>query len=143
MLIIACGNLDRADDAAGILVAECLHDLGIDARVCSGETSDLMEAWSTDDDVIVVDCVVSGAPTGTVHEWEASRRFTFQSPGSTHGLGLREAIELARAIGCLPRRLRIYGIEGKNFEVGAPVSAEVNRGVTQVVNQIATERQRH
>ena len=139
MLIITCGNPDRADDAAGVLVAEGLLGLGIHARVCSGEAPDLMEAWSSDDDVIVVDCVVTGAPAGTVHEWNASHPLSFRSAGTTHGLGLGEAIELARAIGCLPTRLRIYGIEGKNFETGAPISAEVERGIAEVVSKIAAE----
>ena len=139
MLILACGNRDRADDAAGILVAERLRKLGIDAQECSGEAPDLMEAWNAADDVIVIDCVVTGAPAGTVHLWDASRPLAANCSGSTHGLGLGEAIELARALGCLPARLRIYGIEGKNFEIGGAVSAEVERGLAKVVNRIAAE----
>ncbi|MBZ5685712.1 MAG: hydrogenase maturation protease [Acidobacteriia bacterium] len=139
MLILACGNRNRADDAAGILVAERLRELGIDAKECAGEAPDLMEAWSAADNVIVVDCVMTGVPAGTVHLWDASHPLAFKSSGSTHGLGLGEAIELARSLGCLPARLRIYGIEGKNFEVGAAVSVEVQRGVAEVVNKIAAE----
>jgi len=139
MLILACGNRDRADDAAGILVAERLRELGIDAKECAGEASDLMEAWSAANDVIVIDCVMTGAPGGTVHLWDASHPLVVKSSSSTHGFGLGEAIELARSLGRLPARLRIYGIEGKNFEIGGAVSAEVARGVAEVVHKIAAE----
>ncbi len=139
MLIIACGNSDRADDAAGVLVAERLRRVGIRAKVCNGAPPDLMEAWSADEDVLVVDCVVTGDPIGTVHLWDASRPLTFRSSVSSHGLGLGEAVEMARAIGCLPARLRIYGIEGKNFDVGGDISIEVLRGVTKVVDKIVAE----
>lgn len=142
MLIIACGNRDRADDAAGILVAERLRVLGVDAKTSSGDVPDLMEAWSTSDDVIVVDCIVSGAAPGTVHVWDASRPLASQFSGSTHGLGVGEAIELARAMGCLPARLRVYGIEGKNFEIGGAVSAEVSHGIAEVVTRIVGEPQK-
>ncbi|HXJ86255.1 MAG TPA: hydrogenase maturation protease [Candidatus Binatia bacterium] len=139
VLIIACGNLNRADDAAGALVAERLRDLGIAVRICDGAAPDLMEAWSAADNVIVVDCVVTGAPAGTVQIWDASRPLPLQRTDSTHGLGLAEAVELARAIGCLPARLRIYGIEGKNFDIGGAVSVEVKGGVSEAVKRIAAE----
>lgn len=138
-MIIACGNPDRADDAAGILVANRLRELSIDVDVCRGGPPELIEVWSAHDDVIVVDCVVTGAPAGTVQLWDASRPVKFRSSGSTHGFGLGEAIELARAVGRLPARLRIYGIEGRNFGIGGATSMEVQRGVAEVVEKIVAE----
>jgi len=139
VLIIACGNPNRADDTAGMLAAARLCELGIAVRICGGGAPDLMEAWSAADNVIVIDCVVTGAAPGTVQIWDASRPLPLQRSSSTHGIGLAEAVELARAIGCLPARLRIYGIEGKNFEVGGAVSAEVKEGVSKAVGKIAAE----
>jgi len=137
-LILGCGNRQRGDDAAGILAAERLGALGIAAEVCAGEASELMDAWSGADDVIVIDAVVSGAPAGTVHLWDGQHPPAFAtSAGSTHGLGVVQAIELARALGCLPTRLRVYGIEGRRFEIGSEVSPEVERAIEQVVRRIA------
>ena len=48
---------------------------------------------------------------------------------STHGFGLAEALELARALGQLPRRCIVYAIEGASFETGAPLSPEVAAAV--------------
>jgi hydrogenase maturation protease len=140
MLILGCGNRQRGDDAAGILVAERLRTLGIAAEVCAGEPSELMEAWSSADDVMVIDAVVAGAPVGSVHVWDGRHPPQFATAKrSTHGFGVAEAIELGRALDRLPARLRVYGIEGKNFEVGRAVSPEVQRAVEEVVHRIAAE----
>lgn len=140
MLIIGCGNRERGDDAAGILVAERLRALAIHADIRAGEASELMKAWRDAAEVIVIDCVVSGATPGTVHVWDGQHPIGFgRSSGSTHGLGVGEAIELSRALGCLPERLRVYGIEGKRFEIGSEVSPEVERAVEAVVQRIVRE----
>ena len=140
MLILGIGNRHRGDDATGILAVEHLRSLGIAAELCSGEPSELIDAWTGTDDVIVIDAVVTGAPPGTIHLWDAAHPPAFAtSAASTHGLGLAQAIELARVMNSLPARLRIYGIEGKNFEMGAAVSPEVAQSVEEVVRRIAAE----
>jgi len=140
MLIIGCGNRQRGDDAAGIIVAEQLQALGIPAQICAGESAKLMDVWNGIDDVIVIDAVVTGAPAGAVHVWDGQHPVARgRSSGSTHGLGVAEAIELARALDCLPARLRVYGIEGKRFEIASEVSPEVERAVEQVATRIAAE----
>ena len=123
MLIIGCGNRQRSDDGAGIVVAERLRELGIKADTCAGQPADLIEAWTGADDVIVVDVVVTGAPVGTVQTWDARQvLISRKAPASTHGLGVAEAIELARVLGRLPARLQVYVIEGQRFEHGAKIS---------------------
>ncbi len=140
MLIIGCGNRERGDDAAGIRAAERLRSLNIDAEVCTGEPSELMDAWASADPVILIDAVVTGAPLGTVHVWDAQHLPRFgSSTGSTHGLGVAEAIELARALDRLPARLQVYGIEGIQFATGSQISSEVRQAVEEVVNKIARE----
>jgi hydrogenase maturation protease len=140
MLIIGCGNRERGDDAAGILVAERLRELGIEAETRTGEAVDLIEAWKNADDVIVVDAVVTGAPIGTVQAWDGRQPLASAGTNaSTHGLGVAEAIELAQALGRLPMRLRIYGIEVRRFELGAEISPEVQRGIEEVLRRIISE----
>jgi hypothetical protein len=50
-------------------------------------------------------------------------------PCSRHAFGVREAVELARAMNRLPRSLMIYGIEGRQFSFGAPFSQEVELSI--------------
>ena len=140
MLIIGCGNRQRSDDGAGILVAERLRKLGIEADMRIGDAADLIEAWKGADDVIVVDAVVTGAPVGSVQAWDGRRPLaTVRTTASTHCLGVAEAIELANVLNRLPTRLRIYGIEGGRFEPGAEISPEVQRAVEDVVRRIIAD----
>jgi len=140
MLIIGCGNRQRSDDGAGILAAERLRELGIEADTRIGEAADLIETWAGVDDVIVVDAVLTGAPVGTVRAWDGRQPLaSVSTTASTHGLGVAEAIELARVLKRLPTRLRIYGIEGRRFEPGVEISPEVQRAVEDVVRRIIAD----
>ncbi len=137
MLIIGCGNRQRGDDGAGILVAERLRDLGVSAETRSGEAADLIEAWRGADDVIVIDAVVTGAPVGTVRAWDPGRPpASVRASASTHGLGVAEAIELAQVLQRLPARLQVYGIEGRRFEPGVEISPEVERAIEDLARRI-------
>ena len=143
-LLIGVGHEGRRDDAAGVRVARLVRALlWPQARVveCEGDTSDLLETWQGEPAVVVVDAMSSGAPGGTVRRLDASR-----SPlpaemfrGSTHGLGLPEAIELARSLGQLPASLVIYGIEGTDFELGTRLTYPVECAVREAALLISEE----
>jgi hydrogenase maturation protease len=140
MLIIGCGNRDRGDDGAGAIVTERLREFGMGTEICTGEAFSLIEAWNSADDVIVVDTMVTGAAAGTVRLWDATQaEFQGSLSTSTHGFGLAEAIELARALGHLPQRLCVYGIEGRCFDIGSDISPEVLRAVEEVAKRLTTE----
>ncbi len=138
MLIVGCGNVDRSDDAAGLLVARRLSELGVDAREHPGEMLTLMDAWNGVADVILIDAVMSGAAPGAITRWDGAAplpREPFRC--STHALGVAEAVELARALGRLPPKLILYGIEARKFDRGGSVSAEVADAVERLAQDIA------
>jgi hydrogenase maturation protease len=136
--IITCGNADRSDDAAGVLVAKRLWELGIPAEVQPGSAFELVASWYKDEDVILVDAVVTGSSVGTVHRWQGRSLKVPSNPQvSSHGFGVAEAINLARILQLLPKSLTVYGIEGKNFGMGETVSPEVLKSVVEVAQQIA------
>ncbi len=142
MLILGCGNRDRGDDAAGILVAERLRDLGLDAQICSGQALELIDAWNGADNVVIVDAVMTGGPSGKVWLWDAEQLPLPETLSlSTHGFGIAKAVQLARILGCLPKRLRVFGIEGSHFALGSVVSPEVMCAVKDVVKQITAEEE--
>lgn len=132
-MIIGVGNPDAGDDAAGPMVARRLG-----GRETGGDVTELLELWSSADEVILVDAVRSGSPAGTIHRFDAGagplpeRSFR----GSTHALGVGDAIELARALGRLPRKLVVYGIEGRTFAPGEPMSPEVAAAVEELCTNI-------
>jgi hydrogenase maturation protease len=139
MLILGVGNPDRADDAAGLLVARRLRQLGIAAREHTDDMLGLIEEWSTEDGVILVDAVVTGAVPGRITAWDARKAAIPHDAFfcSTHALGVAEAVELARALGLLPRKLIVYGIEAISFEPGGQLSPEVAAAVVRLAQDLA------
>jgi hydrogenase maturation protease len=141
VLILGCGNLDRSDDGAGLLVARRLRQLGVDVREHSGETLALIEAWSGCAEVVVVDAIVSGAPPGAITVWDAQaaplavRRFR----SSTHAFGVADTVELARVLDRLPPRLIVYAIEGIRFDHGGAPSLEVSEAIERLAQELARE----
>lgn len=142
ILIIGIGNEYRSDDAVGLVVARALQAKrlpSVSVQEATGEGTALLEAWKGSDVVILVDAVTSGAPAGTIHQLDAQsspispRLFAL----STHAFSVAQAVELARALGTLPERLMIYGIEGKHFVAGTGLSPEVEHAAQEALESIA------
>ena len=141
-LVIGIGNSLRGDDAAGLRVVEAL---GISDNVLKhdGEPASLIALWDNHEDVVLIDAVTSGAASGTVIEIDAAS--SILPAGlchSTHALGPAEAVELARALGKLPARMTLFGIEGCDFSFGAQVTTEVEAAVVEVVRRLRLLRSR-
>lgn len=138
MVVIGCGNLDRGDDGAGILVARRLRELGLDALENRGDLLAMLDAWEGAELAIIVDTVVTGAPPGRISLWDARtaplEKDQFRC--STHSFGVAEAVEMARLLDRLPARVWIYGIEGSCFEPGTGASQAVAEAVEKVAQQI-------
>ena len=58
---------------------------------------------------------------------------------STHAISVADAIELARAMNKLPKRLIAIGIEGKSFEAGAGLSREVEAALPGAIDAVLRE----
>ena len=61
------------------------------------------------------------------------------SAASTHTLGVGEAIELARALGRLPARIVLYGIEAESIAAGGDLTPAVARAVDEAVERLLGE----
>lgn len=145
MLVIGVGNELRGDDGAGLAVARRLRvdaSAPVDVAEQGGESIDLLQAWEGRDAVVLVDTMRSGAPTGTIRRFEASDEplpRDIGSSSSTHLLGVGEAIELARALGQLPRRTIIYAIEGAEFTAGTTLSEELRARLADLAAAVLRE----
>ncbi|HEX6874946.1 MAG TPA: hydrogenase maturation protease [Nocardioidaceae bacterium] len=145
-LVVGLGSHDRGDDAVGPAVARALSALrlpGVEVVEHEDPTA-LIELWDERSLVIVVDAVCSGGTPGSLivletgtddtplreSAWAATGR------GGTHALGLAATVELARALGRLPRRVVVLGVEAAGFDHGQPLSTPValavGRGVAVV-----------
>jgi hydrogenase maturation protease len=133
-LLIGVGNAWRGDDAAGLIVARRVRELGApDALEHEGDAVGLIDAWTGSEHVVIVDAASSGAAPGAVHRFDARAAPlpAARLRSSTHAFGVADAVELARALGRLPARLEVLAIEGRDFALGArptaPVSAAIER----------------
>lgn len=143
-MVIGVGNTWRGDDGAGLAVARRVRELspaGVEVREIEGDATALVEAWSGVEHVVVVDAAESGAPAGTVRRFDArTRPLPVRSlRSSTHAFGVSDAVELARALGRLPRRLDIYAIEGASFTAGDRLSADVERAVDDLATALTRQ----
>jgi hydrogenase maturation protease len=139
--VLGYGNSQRAEDGVGPAVVRRLAGrlaAGVELRELASDALALLAACEEFESVILVDAVVSGAAPGTVHCWEADQLPVADSIrlSSSHGLGLRDTIELGRRLGLLPRRLAVVGVEAGDFDVGAGIRSEVSDGIQQAAETV-------
>ena len=142
--MIGIGNPWQGDDAAGLTAARLLRDRlpeDVEVRELEGEPVVLVDAMEGADHVVLIDAVSSGSPPGMVHRIDAAEGPlpATLSAASTHNLGVGEAIELARSLGRLPRRVVLYGVEAERIAAGAELTPAVARAVDEVVERVLAE----
>lgn len=148
VLVVGIGSPDRGDDGVGPAVAEGVAALRLpDVTVLQrAEPMDLLDdGFSSADLVVVVDAVRSDRTPGTVllRELDVDPVPDGAGAASTHVLGLDATVELARALGRMPRRLVLVGVAAADFATGDPISAAVRDAVpvaTDLVAEVVAER---
>ncbi len=144
-VVVGIGNEFRTDDGVGLYVARLIQAMDFkDVTVIEGvaEGTALLDAWDKAARTFVIDCAVSGQPPGTIHRFDVNENSipaAMFNGYSTHNISVTDAVELARALGRLPRNLIVYGIEGNNFAAGADLSPKVVAAAHKVVDAIISE----
>lgn len=122
-LVVCIGNELIADDAIGFEVYNLLKvmDLPDNVRIEFSGVGGLalLDLLGGDEKMlVVVDAVQFGAPAGTVHclPWDNLPSFGSSSI-SVHGIGLKEAIDIGKALypELIPPSIVLVGIEGRCF----------------------------
>ena len=145
-IVIGVGNEYRHDDGVGPAVAEQVRRRALpDVRVlvADGEPARMIDAWTGVDIAVVVDAVVVHDPIpGRVHQQSVTDLPGVTSVGSSHGLGIPEAVELAKALDRMPRYLVFFTIEitetGYGTGLSAPVAAAVPVVTAAVLRELTT-----
>ena len=142
-IVIGVGNAFRGDDAVGLAAAERVREraAGLEVLVCEQEPIRLLDAWAGADLALLVDAVSSGAEPGTVHRLDATGDAVPANVfrGSTHAFGVAEVVELGRALGRLPERLLVFGVEGAEFRAGHELTPRVAAAVEPLVRELLEE----
>lgn len=139
--VIGIGNSHRRDDAVGLEIARRVREQAgkrVEVVEASGEVAGLIDAWQGADTVIVFDAVLSGGEPGEIYRIDAVAHAIPARFGlcSSHSMGLAQAVEISRAMGCLPRRLVIYGVEGADFGMGVGLTLEVEKSAHKLTRSV-------
>lgn len=138
-LVIGVGQPDRGDDAVGLLVADEVRRTGPRCEVVSvSSPTRLVDLWEGRDLVVVVDAVRAGGPAGevTVLDIGPDPLPARSGAGGSHGFGVAEAVELARSLDRLPRRLVVVGVGAESFTAGAGLSPAVAGAVDAATQEV-------
>lgn len=142
LLVVGVGNAARGDDGIGPAVIEAIRAepelADAETMVAAGDLSDLVVTWEPDQDVVVVDAMIGGGPPGTIVTIDGLRDPLPEAdrPLSSHGFGLADTVQLARALGRLPRSLTIVAVQIGDAEHLAPLTEPVRNAVSDVVTMI-------
>ena len=142
ILVLGVGNLLLGDEGVGVHVAARLAPLleGVPGvRVLDGGTLglELLGPIEEADHLVVVDCLRSGLPGGTVSTLLDEEATSWATGVVTaHDLSLPSVFALARLRGWQPARAAVVGVEPVRVEVGLELSPEVERAVEEAVQRV-------
>ncbi|MFE9120436.1 hydrogenase maturation protease [Streptomyces sp. NPDC007172] len=149
--VVGVGNDFRRDDGVGWAVIGRLRKRAADRALpadtvlatCDGDPVRLMELWEGADLAVVVDAAhAHPSRPGLVHRLELDAGGLGRATTSSHGLGLGEAVELARVLGRLPRRLVVYAVEGADSSLGTGLSEPVEAVIGPLTEDVEAETAR-
>ncbi|MBN1265323.1 MAG: hydrogenase maturation protease [Anaerolineales bacterium] len=144
-LILALGNPLREDDGISTAVLSMLKErlpTAADVDLLDGGTAGLDCAllWEGYENLILIDAADMGLPPG---QW---RRFgledmqldenSLRSIGAVHAAGLNEALVLGRALGNLPPRVIVFGIQPETIQYGMRISSRLLQALPELCEAV-------
>lgn len=146
-LVIGCGNLLRGDDAAGPVFVRRLWDLGLPpgVRCADGGTGGMDVAFQMRGvpEVILVDACSSNSEPGAIFRVPGSEVETLPPLAgiNLHAFRWDHALAFARWLlkEEYPRKITVYLVEAQQLEIGAPLSAPVDRALDRLARMLMEE----
>ncbi len=146
--IIGLGS-PHGDDRIGwefvhLLENEVIADDALRLLTCATLGGDLLECWKHADLAIIIDAVRGAGAPGTVRRISLRPRHDPSVPEtvralSSHGIDLPELIDLAEALGALPRRLLLFGVEVNACTPFGSLSAPVRAALPGLTKAVQAE----
>jgi hydrogenase maturation protease len=143
-LILGLGNPILSDDAAGLQAARRLYDLLggkdvdlVEAAVAGLQTVQLLSGY---DRAVVIDVVQDEARVGEVWRLD-TEELENVSATSSHGIGLGQALRLARLMGLpVPGQILIYAIAAADTQTfGETLTPRLTKALPTIVRRIAAD----
>ncbi len=148
-LISGIGNVLLGDDGVGPYVVQMLesaYTFGDNVEIADLGTPalDLTHRIAGLHAVILVDCVASEDPPGTVLLYRKADiiRETPAQRLDPHSPALSECLMTAEMLGASPQHVLLVGIAGGSYEPGRPLSESVRQSVEKAIDAILAELER-
>ena len=133
------------DDQAGWLVVDALADHGVYAGdefvidKLDRPGAHLISLLENADWIILVDAMQSDGQPGRIRRFDRKDWPAYREGLSSHGLGVLDALLLARELGSLPSQVDLYGIEIGSANPGAEPAKCIQDAAWQLAQHITTE----
>jgi hydrogenase maturation protease len=136
--IIGVGSSAAGDDLGWAAIA-ALEEAGLDryADLLSLDRPGpaLLDYLDGGSRVILIDAMQAGLAPGSVRTLSSAELIATAHPPSSHDLGVAETLALAGALGCLPARLFVIGVEAGPGLDGAVRSVALGE-VVQIIQSL-------
>jgi hydrogenase maturation protease len=143
-LILGLGNPILSDDAAGLQAARQLYELvggeGVDlveAAVAGMQTVQLLSGY---DRAVIIDVMQDEARLGEVWRLDSDELENVSST-SSHGIGVGQALRLARLMGLpVPEQILIYAIAAADTSTfSESLTPKLRQALPAIVRRIAAD----
>ncbi|MDJ0658275.1 MAG: hydrogenase maturation protease [Crocosphaera sp.] len=149
LTVIGCGNLNRCDDAVGVIIAQKLQEHFQDQNLsnlkiydCGTAGMEVMFQARGSEKLIIVDACSTDSEPGTIYKVPGNELEELPEPSySLHDFRWDHALAAGRKIFKeeFPNDVTVYLIEAENLGLGLEISASLKNSVEQVIDSIKQE----
>ncbi|MDJ0845867.1 hydrogenase maturation protease [Crocosphaera sp.] len=149
LTVIGCGNLNRCDDAVGVIIAQKLQESFEDKNLsnvkiydCGTAGMEVMFQARGSKKLIIVDACSTDSEPGTIYKVPGNELEELPEPSySLHDFRWDHALAAGRKIFKeeFPNDVTVYLIEAENLGLGLEISVSLKDSVQQVIDGIKQE----
>ena len=148
LTIIGCGNLNRSDDAVGVVVAQRLQQFlskhtypHVRVYDCGTAGMEVMFQARGSSSLVIIDASSTGSEPGTVFKVPGSELEALPEPSyNLHDFRWDHALAAGRKIfkDDFPEEVMVYLIEAQNLAFGLELSSVVERSADIVFEELVS-----
>ncbi len=149
LTVIGCGNLNRCDDAVGVMIAQKLQEIFKDKKLnnlhiydCGTAGMEVMFQARGSTKLIIIDACSTESEPGTIYKVPGEELEELpEASYSLHDFRWDNALAAGRKIfkEDFPNDVTVYLIEAENLGLGLEISLSLKESVTKVIESIQEE----
>ncbi len=146
LTIIGCGNLNRSDDAVGVIIAQNLQEFfrehpasNIRIYDCGTAGMEVMFQARGSQKLIIIDACSTNSEPGTIFEVPGEELETLPEPSyNLHDFRWDNALAAGRKIfkDDFPQQVIVYLIEAQNLGLGLELTPPIQQAAAKVLEKL-------